>query len=82
MTEPHSGHAPVPARPAPLRVVLGVGGGIAAYKAALVSRLLSEAGHHVVPMPTRAALEFVGAPTWEALTGSTSRSPSSTAWTP
>ena len=69
MTEPHSGHAPVPARPAPLRVVLGVGGGIAAYKAALVSRLLSEAGHHVVPMPTRAALEFVGAPTWEALTG-------------
>ncbi|WP_423445634.1 bifunctional phosphopantothenoylcysteine decarboxylase/phosphopantothenate--cysteine ligase CoaBC [Kocuria sp. KSNUG] len=69
MTEPYSGHAPVPARPAPLRVVLGVGGGIAAYKAALVSRLLSEAGHHVVPMPTRAALEFVGAPTWEALTG-------------
>ncbi|MXN61627.1 phosphopantothenoylcysteine decarboxylase [Bacillus sp. BGMRC0062] len=52
-----------------MRVVLGVGGGIAAYKAALVSRLLSEAGHHVVPMPTRAALEFVGAPTWEALTG-------------
>ena len=33
------------------------------------SQLLSEAGHHVVPMPTRAALEFVGAPTWEALTG-------------
>lgn len=69
MTQPHSGHAPAPVRPAPLRVVLGVGGGIAAYKAALVSRLLSEAGHHVVPMPTRAALEFVGAPTWEALTG-------------
>jgi len=52
-----------------LRVVLGVGGGIAAYKAALLTRLFTEAGHHVVPMPTAAALEFVGAPTWEALTG-------------
>ncbi|MDO4919437.1 bifunctional phosphopantothenoylcysteine decarboxylase/phosphopantothenate--cysteine ligase CoaBC [Kocuria sp.] len=52
-----------------MRVVLGVGGGIAAYKAASLSRLFSEAGHHVVPMPTRAALEFVGVPTWEALTG-------------
>ena len=69
MTQPDAGTAPVPSRPAPLRVVLGVGGGIAAYKAALLSRLFSEAGHHVVPMPTRAALEFVGAPTWEALTG-------------
>ncbi|MEX3508177.1 bifunctional phosphopantothenoylcysteine decarboxylase/phosphopantothenate--cysteine ligase CoaBC [Kocuria carniphila] len=52
-----------------MRVVLGVGGGIAAYKAALLTRLFTEAGHHVVPMPTAAALEFVGAPTWEALTG-------------
>ena len=70
MTEPHGRNAPVPTPPrAPLRVVLGVGGGIAAYKAALLSRLFSEAGHHVVPMPTEAALQFVGAPTWEALTG-------------
>lgn len=70
MTVNSTGPAPVPSGPsASLRIVLGVGGGIAAYKAALVSRLLSEAGHHVVPMPTRSALEFVGAPTWEALTG-------------
>lgn len=52
-----------------MRIVLGIGGGIAAYKSALLLRLLTEAGHHVVPMPTRAALEFVGASTWEALSG-------------
>ena len=52
-----------------MRIVLGIGGGIAAYKSALLLRLLTEAGHHVVPIPTRAALEFVGAPTWEALSG-------------
>ncbi|WP_314301408.1 bifunctional phosphopantothenoylcysteine decarboxylase/phosphopantothenate--cysteine ligase CoaBC [Kocuria palustris] len=52
-----------------MRIVLGIGGGIAAYKSALLLRLLTEAEHHVVPMPTRAALEFVGAPTWEALSG-------------
>lgn len=52
-----------------MRIVLGIGGGIAAYKSALLLRLLTEAGHHVVPMPTRATLEFVGAPTWEALSG-------------
>ena len=50
-------------------VVLGVGGGIAAYKACLLLRLLSEAGHEVHVVPTRAALEFVGRPTWEALSG-------------
>ena len=70
MTGPHPTSAPDRSRStAPLRVVLGVGGGIAAYKAALLTRLFTEAGHHVVPMPTAAALEFVGAPTWEALTG-------------
>lgn len=70
MTVPHSPDTPVDSRStAPLRVVLGVGGGIAAYKAALLTRLFTENGHHVVPMPTAAALEFVGAPTWEALTG-------------
>lgn len=70
MTVPHASGTPVHSQStAPLRVVLGVGGGIAAYKAALLTRLFTEAGHHVVPMPTAAALEFVGAPTWEALTG-------------
>ena len=51
------------------RVVLGVGGGIAAYKAAELLRLLSESGHDVTVVPTRAALKFVGAATWEALSG-------------
>lgn len=63
--------APATPDTAPLRVVLGVGGGIAAYKAALLTRLFTESGHRVVPMPTAAALRFVGAPTWEALTGET-----------
>ncbi|WP_116113246.1 bifunctional phosphopantothenoylcysteine decarboxylase/phosphopantothenate--cysteine ligase CoaBC [Austwickia chelonae] len=53
----------------PLRVVLGVGGGIAAYKACLLSRLFSEQGADVTVVPTEAALHFVGAPTWEALSG-------------
>lgn len=51
------------------RVVLGVGGGIAAYKAALLLRLFTEAGDDVTVVPTAAALNFVGAPTWEALSG-------------
>jgi phosphopantothenoylcysteine decarboxylase/phosphopantothenate--cysteine ligase len=53
----------------PLRVVLGVGGGIAAYKAAELLRRFSEAGHDVTVVPTRAALHFVGAATWSALSG-------------
>ena len=52
-----------------MRIVLGVAGGIAAYKAVLLLRLLREAGHDVRVIPTRAALEFVGRPTWEALSG-------------
>jgi phosphopantothenoylcysteine decarboxylase/phosphopantothenate--cysteine ligase len=52
-----------------VRVVLGVAGGIAAYKSALLLRLLREAGHEVRVVPTEAALRFVGAPTWEALSG-------------
>ncbi|HET8584060.1 MAG TPA: bifunctional phosphopantothenoylcysteine decarboxylase/phosphopantothenate--cysteine ligase CoaBC, partial [Jatrophihabitans sp.] len=48
-------------------IVLGVGGGIAAYKAADLLRKLTEAGHDVQVVPTKAALEFVGAPTWAAL---------------
>jgi len=49
------------------RIVLGVGGGIAAYKAADLLRKLTESGHDVTVVPTEAALRFVGAPTWEAL---------------
>ncbi|MGO0576261.1 bifunctional phosphopantothenoylcysteine decarboxylase/phosphopantothenate--cysteine ligase CoaBC [Ornithinimicrobium panacihumi] len=52
-----------------MRIVLGVSGGIAAYKAALVLRLLTEGGHQVRVVPTAAALHFVGAATWEALSG-------------
>jgi phosphopantothenoylcysteine decarboxylase/phosphopantothenate--cysteine ligase len=51
------------------RVVLGVGGGIAAYKSCELVRRLREAGHRVRVVPTAAALRFVGAPTWEALSG-------------
>ena len=52
-----------------MRIVLGVAGGIAAYKACSVLRLLTEAGHEVTVVPTGAALHFVGAATWEALSG-------------
>jgi phosphopantothenoylcysteine decarboxylase/phosphopantothenate--cysteine ligase len=51
------------------RIVLGVSGGIAAYKACEVLRLLRSAGADVTVVPTRAALEFVGAATFEALSG-------------
>jgi phosphopantothenoylcysteine decarboxylase / phosphopantothenate---cysteine ligase len=51
------------------RVVLGVSGGIAAYKACELLRLLTESGHDVRVVPTDAALKFVGAPTWAALSG-------------
>ncbi|WP_343907828.1 bifunctional phosphopantothenoylcysteine decarboxylase/phosphopantothenate--cysteine ligase CoaBC [Nocardioides aquiterrae] len=51
------------------RVVLGVAGGIAAYKACELLRLFTESGHDVTVVPTAAALEFVGAPTWSALSG-------------
>ncbi|MDT9594639.1 bifunctional phosphopantothenoylcysteine decarboxylase/phosphopantothenate--cysteine ligase CoaBC [Nocardioides zeae] len=51
------------------RVVLGVGGGIAAYKACELLRRFTESGHDVTVVPTASALEFVGAPTWAALSG-------------
>ena len=57
-----------PAGAAP-RVVLGVSGGIAAYKACELLRRLTESGHDVTVVPTAAALEFVGAATWSALSG-------------
>jgi phosphopantothenoylcysteine decarboxylase/phosphopantothenate--cysteine ligase len=50
-----------------VRVVLGVTGGIAAYKATGIIRLLTEAGHDVKVIPTANALRFIGATTLEAL---------------
>jgi phosphopantothenoylcysteine decarboxylase/phosphopantothenate--cysteine ligase len=50
-----------------MNVVLGVGGGIAAYKAVELLRQLKQAGHSVQVVPTRSALRFVGEPTWRAL---------------
>ncbi|GAA2747366.1 bifunctional phosphopantothenoylcysteine decarboxylase/phosphopantothenate--cysteine ligase CoaBC [Kitasatospora cinereorecta] len=51
------------------RVVLGVSGGIAAYKACELLRRLTESGHQVTVVPTAAALHFVGEATWAALSG-------------
>jgi phosphopantothenoylcysteine decarboxylase/phosphopantothenate--cysteine ligase len=51
------------------RIVLGVGGGVAAYKSVLLLRALTEAGHDVRVVPTASALRFVGAATFEALSG-------------
>ncbi|ALE07788.1 phosphopantothenoylcysteine decarboxylase [Arthrobacter sp. ERGS1:01] len=52
-----------------MNIVLGVGGGIAAYKSALLLRLFTEAGHKVTVIPTEASTKFVGVATWEALSG-------------
>jgi phosphopantothenoylcysteine decarboxylase / phosphopantothenate---cysteine ligase len=52
-----------------VRVILGVGAGIAAYKVCELLRLLTESGHRVRVVPTPAALTFVGAATWAALSG-------------
>jgi phosphopantothenoylcysteine decarboxylase/phosphopantothenate--cysteine ligase len=51
------------------RIIVGVSGGIAAYKACTVVRQLVEAGHSVRVIPTESALKFVGAATFEALSG-------------
>lgn len=51
------------------RIVLGVAGGIAAYKACELLRLMTKAGHDVTVVPTESALNFVGRTTWEALSG-------------
>ncbi len=50
-------------------MVLGVAGGIAAYKACELLRQLTETGHDVRVVPTEGALRFVGEPTWAALSG-------------
>jgi phosphopantothenoylcysteine decarboxylase/phosphopantothenate--cysteine ligase len=52
-----------------VKVVLGVSGGIAAYKACELLRRFTESGHDVTVVPTASALQFVGAPTWSALSG-------------
>jgi phosphopantothenoylcysteine decarboxylase/phosphopantothenate--cysteine ligase len=52
-----------------MRIVLGVGAGIAAYKSCELLRLLTESGHDVRVVPTPDALRFVGAATWAALSG-------------
>ena len=59
--EPHASESPRP------RIVLGVCGGIAAYKAVEVCRLLVDAGAHVIPVLTSEATRFVGALTFSAL---------------
>jgi phosphopantothenoylcysteine decarboxylase/phosphopantothenate--cysteine ligase len=53
----------------PKRIVVGVAGGIAAYKACSVVRQLKESGHDVAVVPTESALRFVGSATFEALSG-------------
>jgi len=59
------------------KVVLGVAGGIAAYKACHLLRSLRESGCDVQVVPTESALQFVGRATWEALSG---RPVSTTVW--
>ena len=49
------------------RIILGVTGGIAAYKAVLLCRMLVDAGAHVVPVMTESAQKFVGKATFDAL---------------
>jgi phosphopantothenoylcysteine decarboxylase/phosphopantothenate--cysteine ligase len=51
------------------RVIIGVGAGIAAYKACELLRLFKESGHSVRVIPTPDALRFIGEPTWAALSG-------------
>ncbi|MFD5883182.1 bifunctional phosphopantothenoylcysteine decarboxylase/phosphopantothenate--cysteine ligase CoaBC [Streptomyces yangpuensis] len=51
------------------KVVLGVSGGIAAYKACELLRRLTESGHDVRVVPTESSLNFVGEATWAALSG-------------
>ena len=52
-----------------MRILLGITGGIAAYKAANLIRIFREAGHEVTALPTENALRFIGAPTLESLAG-------------
>ena len=52
-----------------MRIILGIGGGIAAYKSAELARLLMQQSHEVQAVMTRAAQEFIQPLTFAALTG-------------
>ena len=52
-----------------MRIIVGIGGGIAVYKAAMLLRLFAKNGDEVIAMPTPNATKFVGVPTLEALSG-------------
>jgi phosphopantothenoylcysteine decarboxylase/phosphopantothenate--cysteine ligase len=54
-----------------MHVIVGITGGIAAYKATTIIRLLTEAGHTVKVIPTQNALRFIGSTTLEALSHNT-----------
>ena len=54
-----------------MHVIVGITGGIAAYKATNIIRLLTEAGHTIKVIPTQNALRFIGATTLEALSHNT-----------
>jgi len=69
-TDVTAGTAGSPSRPHVVpHIVLGVSGGIAAYKACELLRRFTESGHDVTVVPTAAALRFVGADTFAALSG-------------
>src|SRR3954451_202983 len=68
MSEMAGSDASAEARKRP-SIVLGVSGGIAAYKAAELLRRFTETGHDVTVVPTPSALHFVGEATWAALSG-------------
>src|SRR6476660_1100850 len=63
----------MPGRREPARIVLGVSGGIAAYKAVEVCRRLVDAGVHVAPVLTDDAQQFIGALTFSALASEPAR---------
>ena len=71
MDEPHTtaGQRAAAASGRPRRVVVGVAGSIAAYKAPFVIRLLRQAGHEVKVVATESALRFIGAPALAAVSG-------------
>ena len=73
MDEPHAAASEraVTAFEGPRRVVVGVSGSIAAYKAPFVVRLLRQAGHEVKVVATESALRFIGAPALAAVSGRT-----------
>ena len=73
MDEPHTAvsERAATAFEGPRRVVVGVSGSIAAYKAPFVIRLLRQSGHEVKVVATESALKFIGAPALAAVSGQT-----------